>query len=285
MKYITTYIILGLIPLIFPQFIYGQTFDILNYSLLYSDLSAQTEPREDFNGVKCGLIKVRCVLDGVSFKGNVIGNVEHIDGEYWVYMSSGSKKLSIHHAKLLPLDVDFESIFNETIQPATTYLLTLSIPDVLYSTTLKNYEITSSQNIVKQNMLDENNTTISGIVTGTDDGEPIIGCTVMVKDTYNAIVTDIDGNFTLNNVIPNSTIKCSYIGYKTKEITFIGNIPPMLNVSLRPGKGTDREDYFYDPNDTSDYFDLNGNALSSRPTKKGTYLKVTNGKPEKLIIK
>jgi hypothetical protein len=106
----------------------------------------------------------------------------------------------------------------------------------------------------------------------------------MVKDTYNAIVTDIDGNFTLKNVIPNSTIKCSYIGYKTKEITFIGNIPPMLNVSLRPGKGTDREDYFYDPNDTSDYFDLNGNALSSRPTKKGTYLKVTNGKPEKLII-
>jgi hypothetical protein len=154
---------------------YGQSFSIISFSNTASDLSAQTEPREDFNGVKCGLIKVRCVLDGVSFKGNVIGNVEHIDGEYWVYMSSGSKKLSIHHAKLLPLDIDFESIFNETIQPATTYLLTLSIPDVLYSTTLKNYEITSSQNIVKQNILDENNTTISGIVTGTDDGEPIIG--------------------------------------------------------------------------------------------------------------
>jgi hypothetical protein len=185
---------------------------------------------------------------------------------------------------LLPLDIDFESIFNETIKPSTTYLLTLSIPDVLYSSTFNNHEAVSSQNIVKQKIID-NNTTISGIVTGTDDGEPLIGCVIGVKDTYNGAATDIDGHFKLNNVPQNSTIMFSYIGYRTKEITLIGKIPPTLNISLRPGKGTDREDFFYDPNDTSDYFDLNGNALSSRPTKKGTYLKVTNGKPEKFIVK
>lgn len=69
---------------VFPILTNGQTFKILEYYSSFNDLSAQIEPRKDLNGVKCGLIKIRSVLDGVTFKGNIIGDVEHRDGEYWV---------------------------------------------------------------------------------------------------------------------------------------------------------------------------------------------------------
>lgn len=41
------------------------------------------------------------------------------------------------------------------------------------------------------------------VVTGTvtdKAGEPIIGANVLVKGTSQGIITDLDGNFTLNNV-------------------------------------------------------------------------------------
>ena len=56
-----------------------------------------------------------------------------------------------------------------------------------------------------------------GTVKGTvkdNTGEPVIGASVVQKGTSNGIVTDIDGNFTLN-VPSNSTIVVSFIGYKT----------------------------------------------------------------------
>lgn len=89
-----------------------QSFTIASVDCAFNNLSPQIQPRIDLNGVKCGLIKVRCVLDEVSFKGNVIGDVEHREGEYWVYMSNGSKNLSVYHSKLIPLVIDIEHIFN-----------------------------------------------------------------------------------------------------------------------------------------------------------------------------
>ncbi|MCI5710616.1 MAG: TonB-dependent receptor [Prevotella sp.] len=52
-------------------------------------------------------------------------------------------------------------------------------------------------------------------------GEPMIGVSVMVGDKTGAI-TDLDGNFTLNNVAPNSVLNISYIGYKKKSVN-VGN--------------------------------------------------------------
>lgn len=48
-------------------------------------------------------------------------------------------------------------------------------------------------------------------------GEPIIGVSVMEKDTQNKTITDIDGNYTIK-VIPNSSLIFSYIGYRNKEV-------------------------------------------------------------------
>ena len=59
---------------------------------------------------------------------------------------------------------------------------------------------------------------ISGIVTDKKLNEPIIGASVVVKGTNNGCITDLDGNFQLNNVASGSTLVVSYIGYQTQEI-------------------------------------------------------------------
>lgn len=47
---------------------------------------------------------------------------------------------------------------------------------------------------------------ISGIVTDKKLNEPIIGASVVVKGTSNGCITDLDGNFQLNNVASGSTL-------------------------------------------------------------------------------
>lgn len=48
-------------------------------------------------------------------------------------------------------------------------------------------------------------------------GEPVIGANVLVKGTTNGVITDIDGNYTLNDVPADAIISISYIGYQPQE--------------------------------------------------------------------
>ena len=58
--------------------------------------------------------------------------------------------------------------------------------------------------------------TIRGTVVDAN-GIPVIGASVLVKGTSNGTITDIDGNFTLQNT--SGTLVVSYIGYKTQEVS------------------------------------------------------------------
>ena len=60
--------------------------------------------------------------------------------------------------------------------------------------------------------------TISGKVTETATGEPIIGASVAVKGTSLGAVTDLDGNFTLNVPENAATLVVSYLGFTTQEL-------------------------------------------------------------------
>ncbi|TWV10577.1 TonB-dependent receptor [Bacteroidaceae bacterium HV4-6-C5C] len=66
--------------------------------------------------------------------------------------------------------------------------------------------------------------------TVTDGAGPVIGANVLEKGTTNGVITDIEGNFTLN-VRPGATIIISFIGYKSQEIV-VGN-QSMLKVLLK----------------------------------------------------
>lgn len=74
------------------------------------------------------------------------------------------------------------------------------------------------QKTVKGSILDEN-------------GEPMIGVSVVVKGTTTGTVTDFDGNFSLSVPANTKTLEISYIGYKTQNVT-IGNAP--LSIKMQP---------------------------------------------------
>lgn len=72
----------------------------------------------------------------------------------------------------------------------------------------------------------------NGKVTGTVEDEfgPVTGASVIVKGTTNGIITDIDGNFTLEGVKQGSIIQISFVGYTTQEIKYTGQAS--INVKL-----------------------------------------------------
>ena len=72
---------------------------------------------------------------------------------------------------------------------------------------------------------------VTGVVISEEDGQPVIGASVLVKDTQVGAITDVDGKFVLNNV-PSSakTLVISYIGMTTQEVA----IQPNVEVRLHP---------------------------------------------------
>lgn len=60
--------------------------------------------------------------------------------------------------------------------------------------------------------------TVSGKVFSAEDGEPIIGATVMVKGTTVGTITGVDGDFTVSVPANANTLIVSFIGMKTVEV-------------------------------------------------------------------
>lgn len=61
--------------------------------------------------------------------------------------------------------------------------------------------------------------TVSGVVTSGDNGEPVVGATVLVKGANHGVVTDVNGRFTLSD-IPSSAnaIVISSVGMESQEM-------------------------------------------------------------------
>ena len=53
------------------------------------------------------------------------------------------------------------------------------------------------------------------------DGEPLIGATIKLKGAQTGVITDFDGNFSID-VPSNATLVVSYVGYKDREIAVRG---------------------------------------------------------------
>lgn len=81
----------------------------------------------------------------------------------------------------------------------------------------------------------QQNRTITGKVFDKM-GEPIIGANVLVKGTTNGTITDIDGNFKLEDVPEGAILQISYIGFKNMEI------PAKANLSVKLQEDTETLD-------------------------------------------
>ena len=60
---------------------------------------------------------------------------------------------------------------------------------------------------------------VTGTITDTDDGLPLIGVNILVKGTDQGTITNIDGEYSINVTDANSVLVFSYTGYATQEIT------------------------------------------------------------------
>ncbi len=71
---------------------------------------------------------------------------------------------------------------------------------------------------------------VTGVVISEEDGQPVIGASVLVKGTQIGTITGVDGDFTLPNV-PSSakTLLVSFVGMQSQEVA----IRPTVKVTLK----------------------------------------------------
>ena len=74
--------------------------------------------------------------------------------------------------------------------------------------------------------------TITGVVTSSEDGMPVIGASVVVKGNASlGTITDIDGNYSIK-APDNSTLVFSYVGMETQEVK--AGKQSVINVVMKP---------------------------------------------------
>ncbi len=65
------------------------------------------------------------------------------------------------------------------------------------------------------------NSTVTGVVT-EESGDPVIGASILIDGTNIGAVTNIDGQFVINNVPESAkTLTVSYVGFQTQNVTII----------------------------------------------------------------
>jgi TonB-linked SusC/RagA family outer membrane protein len=74
--------------------------------------------------------------------------------------------------------------------------------------------------------------TITGVVTSSEDGEPIPGVSVVVKGATLGTLTSTEGTYSLSIPADASAIVFSFVGLKSQEITYSGQ--SKINVTLEP---------------------------------------------------
>lgn len=82
----------------------------------------------------------------------------------------------------------------------------------------------------RTNPLTEPSHTITGIVTDSATGNPLVGVTVKVKGSTTGTTTDKEGRFVLENISDNAVLEVSYLGYKPRTLSTEGRTA--FNISL-----------------------------------------------------
>jgi len=85
--------------------------------------------------------------------------------------------------------------------------------------------------LISSTLLTAQTRVITGTVTGSEDGQPVIGCTVQIKGTVIGITTDVSGKYSLTVPQNATTLVFSYIGMKPQEVEIGGR--SVIDISLQ----------------------------------------------------
>lgn len=113
------------IGLLLSLTVHAQKLTVESMTVASNDISASQYVRKDLNNRACALVKVLLPMPGAVFEGNVIGSVDFKTGEYWVYMTEGSKELRIKHPKAQPVQAVFKDYGVDKLTSKTTYMLSV----------------------------------------------------------------------------------------------------------------------------------------------------------------
>lgn len=111
--------------LILPLFCYAQSFSVVSFTELKTDLKARTEEVLDINGNPCSLVRVVLPISDVSFHGWV-NKQSAGTGEYLVYVAEGTKRITVRHSSFYPFVYEFPT----KMIGKHTYQLVLKTEDV-----------------------------------------------------------------------------------------------------------------------------------------------------------
>lgn len=92
---------------------------------------------------------------------------------------------------------------------------------------MKRFTLTVASLLMGMTAVMAQNTKVTGQVLD-ENGEPVIGASVVVKGTTIGTVTDFDGNFTLDVPSNGKQLEISYVGMKTKQVGVASNINAVL---------------------------------------------------------
>ena len=121
---------------------------------------------------------------------------------------------------------NYKFFYNESL-PELNQKVSLNVKDATIEQTMQQLlgkmELTYKKEqenvivLIRKPQEKQRNIKVSGTVVDSN-GEPIIGASVVVKGTSNGTITDLDGNFSINDVSETSQLTVSYIGYKPVQL-------------------------------------------------------------------
>lgn len=101
---------IGFVLLLFAGGVHAQELKVSAFQRMDRDLLARTQQRLDLNDVPCAIVRVSVAkAKNYTFEGNVIGDVIYKPGEALVYMTEGSRNLTIKSDEFGSLKYEFDA--------------------------------------------------------------------------------------------------------------------------------------------------------------------------------
>ncbi len=136
---------------------------------------------------------------------NVLNKIEDVSEFFFIYDASVidvERRVSINiDEKLIPEILD--EVFDGT--------------NVVYKVDDRQIALTKSNANINNAKVTQQQKSVTGTVE-SETGDPLPGVTVLVKGTTNGVITDFDGNFTLNNVTSSDILVFTFIGMRSQEV-------------------------------------------------------------------
>ncbi|MBQ7572276.1 MAG: SUMF1/EgtB/PvdO family nonheme iron enzyme [Bacteroidaceae bacterium] len=119
---------LSFLLLLSPLLVFAQQLVVTSFDADPSEILAVSHPRKDANKQICPLVVVRITVPDVTFEGDIVGEVEQHNGDYWVYMCNEAKWLEIKAKGFIPPKFNIRDKFPQGLASKTTYKLVVQKP-------------------------------------------------------------------------------------------------------------------------------------------------------------